>query len=328
MMCDPMDGGPLRFAATPSYRPPSAFWEGPYRQIWAAEWIKARRTPSMAWRRTSITLSDGTQTLALAADPAGAPRGIIAAFHGLGSTADGPNLRRFAAEGIRRGWRVLSVGLKGSGGGPCARLYTAADLDAFDATAASGEFRRTAGRRLFAGFSLSGGMLLRWLGLRGAAAAVDGALALCPTAHLPSASAALERPGHFLYDWRFALLYGRRLREVGAEGRRPHDRWRHRTVRRLDDDFAAPWAGATDADAYYDLASAHHASRGIAKPTLIVAAEDDPFVPPAPLVEHFGSLPAVDLRLSRHGAHVAFLVRRNGRLEPSFPELLLAPLDG
>lgn len=319
----------VRFRPTAPYEPPSPRWRRPHLQILAAEWIKARRTPPYPWRRSAVGLADGTETLCLIADPTAPPRGVIAVFHGLGGRADGPNLRRFATAAVARGYRVLSVEQRGAGGGgPAPRLYTAADLDVFDAAAEAPPFREVDGPRLFAGFSLAGGMLLRWLGVRGGGAPVDAALALCPTAHLPSSAAALDAPACRLYDLRFAALYGRRLRDLGVAPRRRHSYWRHRSVRRLDDDFAAPWAGAADADAYYDLASAHHHARGIARPTLVVASADDPFVPVAPLVAHFGGLRDVDLRVSPHGGHVAFLTRRDGRLEPSFPELLLAPLDG
>lgn len=320
---------PVRYRTTSAYEPPSDFWKGAHRQILCAEWIKASRTPAVPWKETRLALPDGEAVRRFVLEPDRPVRGAITVFHGLGGVADGANLRRFAQEAARRGYRAASVEMRGAGGkDEVRRLYTAADLDVFDAAAAVPDFAAAPGPRLFAGFSLGGGMMLRWLGIRGGDAHVDGALALCPTGHLPASAAALSRAPNFLYDLRFAALYGRRLRHLGLRAARaPHGRLRHATMRRLDEDFASFWAGQPDARSYYEEASAHrHASR-IARPTLLVAAADDPFVPPDSLVRYFGALPQVDLRLSPHGGHVAFLDRVEGRLTPAYPRLLLDPLD-
>jgi predicted alpha/beta-fold hydrolase len=261
-------------------------------------------------------------------DPPGEPRGAIAVFHGLGGTADGPNVRRFAAAAVARGFRVWAPEQLGAGGVERSpRLYTAADVEVFDRVARDPEFAVPGRPTLFAAFSLGAGMMLRWLGLRGADAPVDGALALSPIGHLPESARALRKTGNRLYDFRFAALYARRLAFATTAGRAPYDPRRHRTMRALDEDFASYWAGYPDAATYYEASSAHRTAERIARPLLIVSAEDDPFAPPESLRRYYGTSPFVSLRLSRHGSHVAFLGRRDGRLEPLFPELLLDPLD-
>jgi uncharacterized protein len=319
----------VRFVPTSGYEPPSPFWKGPHRQLLVAEWIKAFRTPALAWRKTTFSIPGVATSRAFVLDPTTPAKGTLAIFHGLGGVADGANLRRLAAEGAARGFRSISFEMPGAGADvPVERLYTAADVGIFDGAARFLEAEAAPRPFVFAALSLAGGMLLRWLGLLGAANPADAAIALCPTAHLPSSADALSRFDRRLYDLRFAFLYGRRVRRgLSSAGRRAHGWWRHRSMRRLDEDFASLWAGAPSAVAYYDAASAHHVARSIARPTLIVASKDDPFVPYAPLVEHFGSAPFVDLRLSDHGAHVAFLAREGGELKPSFPKLLLDPVS-
>lgn len=317
------------FRTTPPYEPPSRFWRGAHRQLLMAEWIKEKRTPALPWREEALSLGAGRGAVRMfRLEPTGPVRGVLVAFHGLGGTADGPNLRRFARTAAARGYAVVSVEMLGAGGpGPFPRLYTAADTDVFDAAAGIPGLRRPGLPLLFCGVSLGGGMLLRWLGLRGDEAPIDAVLTLSPIGHLPSSAEALGRFANRFYDRRFAALYAARLGDVASGSRAPFDARRHKTMRDLDEDFASFWAEQADARSYYEYASAHRTAERIRRPALIIASADDPFAPPEPLVRHYGGLANVDLRLSRFGSHVAFLARRAGALEPVFPELLLDPLE-
>ncbi|HYC76131.1 MAG TPA: hypothetical protein VEI02_00765, partial [Planctomycetota bacterium] len=89
-----------------------------------------------------------------------------------------------------------------------------------------------------------------------------------------------------------------------------------------------PAAGCSDVDAYYAMASAHHVADRIARPTLILAALDDPLAPAAPVREVYGAHARVDLRMTTHGSHLAFLERRNGTWRSGFAERLLDGLEG
>ncbi len=323
------DAPKVVFHPTKPYEPPSRFWRGAHRQLLMAEWIKNKRTPALPWRSEKLSLGEGQGFVRMfRLMPATPIKGVLVAFHGLGGTADGPNLRRFARTAAYRGYVVVSVEMLGAGGaGPIPRLYTAADTGVFDAAAAIPGLRLPGLPLLFCGVSLGGGMLLRWLGLRGDDAPIDGVLTLSPIGHLPSSAEALARFGNRFYDRRFASLYASRLGAVVGDSRAPFDARRHKTMRALDEDFASFWAEHPDAASYYEFASAHRTAGRIARPTLIIASADDPFAPPGPLTSHYGGLPNVDLRMSRFGSHVAFLDRRNGGLEPVFPELLLDPLE-
>jgi predicted alpha/beta-fold hydrolase len=249
--------------------------------------------------------------------------------HGLGGAADSPNTVRLARAACARGWRAVSVDLRGAGGAlPQARLYTAADVDEIDAACTHAAVAGARGPRIAVGISLGGGILARWLALRGEGAPCDAAVALAPTAHLPSCAEALSRLRHRFYDWTFAREVGRRIRAVApGSGRRAFAAMRHFTMRRLDGDLAALACGQPDAARYWEFASAHHHVAGLRRPLMIVASADDPFVPIGPLRTSFGASPRVDFRESRHGGHLAFLEWRAGRLDSALPDLLLDPLE-
>jgi uncharacterized protein len=80
------------------------------------------------------------------------------------------------------------------------------------------------------------------------------------------------------------------------------------TVREFDDAYTAPHFGFRDASDYYHRASALRVVDRIRVPTLILASEDDPFVPADPFSDPaVTGNPAITVRVSRHGGHCAFL---------------------
>jgi predicted alpha/beta-fold hydrolase len=81
-----------------------------------------------------------------------------------------------------------------------------------------------------------------------------------------------------------------------------------RTVRQFDAVYTAPHFGFASAEDYYHRASAMRVIDRIRVPALVVAAEDDPFVP-AEIFRDSGLTgnPHIELHLLRHGGHCGFL---------------------
>ena len=82
------------------------------------------------------------------------------------------------------------------------------------------------------------------------------------------------------------------------------------TVRQFDEAFTAPHHGFLDASDYYHRASALRVIDRIRTPTLILTAEDDPFVPPAPFAQPpVTDNPFITAVITSHVGHCAFLER-------------------
>ena len=82
------------------------------------------------------------------------------------------------------------------------------------------------------------------------------------------------------------------------------------TVRRFDDAYTAPHHGFRDAADYYHRASAIRVAGRIRVPTLIITAEDDPFVPDGPFrIPEVTANPYITLVITRHGGHCAYVAR-------------------
>src|SRR5262249_52914777 len=126
---------------------------------------------------------------------------------------------------------------------------------------------------------------------------------------------ALERRENILYQWNF-------VRELKARMRRKDRFWpglfdlTHlrsiRTVREFDNAYTAPHFGFEDADDYYYRASAMRIIERIRVPTLIITAEDDPFVPSRPFYDSkITGNRCIDAVVCAHGGHCGFIGERS-----------------
>jgi predicted alpha/beta-fold hydrolase len=166
-----------------------------------------------------------------------------------------------------------------------------------------------------AGFSMGGNMVLKLAGEWAAAAPPQArsVAAVCPPLDLARCADALHRPANRAYEWRFLFGLKARLRRKArllprlyqTDGLR-----RVASVREFDDLFTAPHFGFGTAVNYYSRASAGPLLGRVALPTLILTAQDDPFVP----FESFRhpALTAnanITLLAPRYGGHVGFVSR-------------------
>jgi predicted alpha/beta-fold hydrolase len=169
---------------------------------------------------------------------------------------------------------------------------------------------------VIAGYSLGGNLALKLAGDYGESAppSLRAVAAVSPILEISLCVHALERPGNAIYQWNF-------VRDLKRRMRRKERAWpglfnlsrlnRIRTVRAFDEAFTAPHFGFADAEDYYHRASAMRVVDRIRVPTLVIVAEDDPFVPTAPFRDPaVTGNPHISLCLCRHGGHCGFIGER------------------
>src|SRR5262249_21738053 len=127
---------------------------------------------------------------------------------------------------------------------------------------------------------------------------------------------ALERPDNFVYERHFVAGL---LARYAAKAALFPERYRSsgfgpiRTVREFDDLITAPQFGYRDAEEYYRLASAKAVVDRIRVPTLVLPAEDDPFVPVASIrATGVERNPRVRFLAPAHGGHCGFISKARG----------------
>jgi predicted alpha/beta-fold hydrolase len=243
--------------------------------------------------------------------PAASPRVVL--FHGL----EGNSASHYATALMRavrdRGWRGVVVHFRGCGGAPnrLARAYHSGDADEIAWVLARLRAQHPDSPLHAAGVSLGGNALLRWLGREGEAAAaiVDSAAAVSAPIDLPEAGARLCRGLNRLYGRYFLrTLIPKSLAKLDRyPGLYDFDRVRRAgDLREFDDLVTAPLHGFRDAEDYWRRAASKPGLAGIAVPTLILHASNDPFLPEQYLPTLAEVSPAVELEITRGGGHVGF----------------------
>ena len=164
-----------------------------------------------------------------------------------------------------------------------------------------------------AGYSLGGNLALKLAGELGDTPPPElrAVCAVSPTMDLARCVEALERRANYPYQWNFVRNLKNRMRRKAAAYPADYavDRLtRVWTVRQFDEVYTAPHHGFDGADDYYYRASAMRVLDRIRVPTLILTAENDPFVPPDPFrAKEIARHPHLTVVVTSDGGHCAFV---------------------
>ncbi len=302
-----------RIVAPRDFRP-APWLPGPHLPtIWASA---CRRVPRSALRFERLELPDG-DFLDLAWS--GARSGpLVLILHGLEGSHESSYARALLAALDTSGYRGVLMHFRGCSGEPnrLDRSYHSGDTG--DLAFVVDTLTRRTGAAPFAaiGFSLGGNVLLKWLGETGPDNPLATAAAVSVPFDLGACADRLDQGFSRLYQHRLLSSMRARFRAKFARRAPPisvGDIGALRNFRSYDDAVTAPLHGFRDAVDYYDRASSRPWLSRIATPTLIVHAEDDPFVP-RHAVPHASELSgAVTLELSARGGHVGFVAARGPR---------------
>jgi uncharacterized protein len=184
------------------------------------------------------------------------------------------------------------------------------------------------------GYSMGGNLVMKLAGELGRAAPgyLKAVVGVSPAMDLGVSADALHNISNRVYEWKFLLGLRRRFRRkaelfpaiYSTEGLE-----RIATLRQFDDRITARYSGFLGADDYYHRASSSRVASGIAVPTLVLHALDDPFIRMLPSTrDALVGNPHVRLVESAHGGHCAFLAPAAGYdgywAEKTLLEFLLA----
>lgn len=284
--------------------------------IWAAK--LARRAPAFSmipdWQRQRWCAPDGdfidVDTTWGAPDQ---PQVIL--FHGLEGSSASHYAVAWASCAQALDWTLRVVHFRGCSGenNLAPRAYHSGDSTELDwiLTRCAQE---AAGLPLYAvGYSLGGNALVSWLGdcvgLH-RESPVRVAAAIAAPLDLAAAGEAIARG---LNRWIYTPMFLHTMR------RKAKLKWeqfpglfdlsrvlRARTLREFDDAFTAPVHGYKGVDDYWARASGRHRLGSISTPTLLVNAENDPFVPIASIRAGAVHRSNIQYWQPRDGGHAGF----------------------
>jgi predicted alpha/beta-fold hydrolase len=248
-------------------------------------------------------------------DDAGDGAKLLVLFHGLEGCSQSHYAISLMEAATRHGWRGVVPHFRGCSGDAnrLIRSYHSGDSREIDwiLRRFKGESR---GRRIYViGVSLGGNMLLKWLGeeAEGAAAIVERAVAVSTPLDLTAAAGALDSGfNRFLYTSHFlSLLRPKALAKIAAHDLAIDARAIRAslTFRQFDDLFTAPLHGFKDAADYWSRSSSKPWLKHIRVPTLLINAQNDPFLPRPVLPGTAEVSDAVTLDFPKSGGHGGFV---------------------
>ncbi|MDT8368221.1 MAG: hydrolase [Longimicrobiales bacterium] len=311
-MLDPPPPDPIPAAALPPTFRPARMAANPHVQTLAGRFL--RPDPRTATRRERWDTPDGDFLDLDIAPPPHPDAPVCLILHGLEGNSDRRYVRCAVDALTRRGLGVVAMNFRSCSGEPNrrARSYHSGETGDLRFVVARLAARHPEAPLAALGFSLGGNVLLKYLAEEGYATPVSAAAVISVPFDLAAGAALLERT-------RMGRIYTRYfLRSLIAKvEEKVHlvsesvDLERIRaasSIREFDDAFTAPLHGFRDALHYYAESSSGPRLPEVRIPTLVVHAQDDPFLP-------FDAVPVRALRdnpilhpvLTRRGGHVGFL---------------------
>ena len=241
-------------------------------------------------------------------------RPLLVLFHGL----EGSSVSHYAITLMRAataiGWSGVVVNFRGCSGesNRLPRAYHSGDSDEIDWI-----LRRLRAlcptRPCYAvGVSLGGNALLKWLGERqaGAGDCLRAAAAISAPLDLTACGHHLARGFNRIYTQYFLRTLKRNATEKLRRYPGLFDERRMSAANSLyefDDVVTAPLHGFAGADDYWRKASSKPWLTGIRLPTLVLNAQNDPFLPAQALPLARQAAASVRLEFPRQGGHVGFV---------------------
>jgi hypothetical protein len=239
---------------------------------------------------------------------------FVVLFHGLEGSSDSHYARSLMALLKAKGWSGAVPHFRGCSGelNQAPRFYHSGDAEeigwVIKKLQANYRQHNPAGKFFACGVSLGGNALLRWLGeSQQQARIVDAACAISAPLDLAAGGAALSSGFNMIYTRNFLqTLKPKCLKKLDQF---PHlfDREKLLGARNLyefDNVVTAPLHGYRDTNDYWHRASAKHILEDISVATLVLNAQNDPFLPAQHLPRKASS--HVTLEYPKQGGHVGF----------------------
>jgi predicted alpha/beta-fold hydrolase len=299
---------------TDGFQPPS-WLVGGHRQTFLGYWLRRLLRWTLPTEDLVVEAGPGVRLLLRASWQAGPreERPTLLMVHGLGGSDASSYVVSLGRLAYARGWNVVRMNMRGTGSGAelCPLFYNAG-LD-MDLLAAVSALSTVVPRLAVAGFSLGANLTLLMLGRRRERlpASLLAAAAVSAPVDLSACADVLEAPGNGVYQRYFVQMLAESYRErhrlrpdLYAAGRERG----LRTVREFDDRITAPFGGYESAAHYYEQSSAGPWLTSIDRPTLVLAASDDPLIPGAS-VTRWPLSPKVRRELPATGGHMGFVCR-------------------
>jgi predicted alpha/beta-fold hydrolase len=281
--------------------------------LWS-QYFRRRRIPAMRLERLAMPDGDRVHLYHRDVDP---DRPRVFLLHGLEGSVRSHYVQGVVRGAESRGWNTTLMVFRGCGPefNTAPRMYHSGETSDLRFALEVLTERHPDQQIALVGVSLGGNVLLKYLGEYSAAVApeVVAAAAVSVPYDLEAGSRHLQKGFARVYDRHFlkSLRQKAMLKLAQHPGLFSRERaLAARTIEDFDDAVTGPVHGFSGSNDYYTKSSSIHFIERISVPTLLLSAEDDPFLP-AETLGRVRRVAAANRRLtvefSRHGGHVGFL---------------------
>jgi len=240
--------------------------------------------------------------------------GSVVIWHGMEGSTDSVYMWSTADKAFRSGFNVIRVNYRSCGNTEHLTPTIYHGGMSTDLAVVIDELIREGLKRIYPiGFSLGGNMVLKLAGEYGenAPAEVIATCVVSPSVDLGASSRLICKGSNWLYHRNFVRSMKARIRKKNLQYPELYDVTKLdqvKTILDFDELFTARAHGFADAEDYYSKASSVRVVDQIRIPTLIIHAEDDPFIPFQPLrAISFTQNPFLLMVKTERGGHVAFV---------------------
>lgn len=241
---------------------------------------------------------------------------IIIAFHGLEGSIESPYIKGLFHSIRDHHWIGVLMHFRGCSGEPnrTTRRYHSGETNDADFIIRLIKNRYPRSPLFAVGYSLGGNMILKYLGEQGNECLLDAAIAVSVPFKLDKCAEKLEKGfsrvylRHLTTQLIESTLVKMKLMDFSHQlSKTEKEIKKLKTFKEFDNFVTAPLHGFLNAEDYYKKCSSRQFLKKIQIPTLILQAEDDPFISNDAIPASEELSDQIEFELSKGGGHVGFI---------------------
>lgn len=237
---------------------------------------------------------------------------IVLILHGLGGSIKSNYVTGLMQTLDTHGFRSVTMHLRGCSGEPnnTSKSYHSGQSEDLQFVIESLKRNEPNTPIFVVGFSLGGNLLLKCLGEQGRASGIEAAVAVSVPYDLALTAERINQGFSKIYQWYLLQNLKNNVRQKRKQFILPIEVNRALQAKNFfefDNAYTAPLNGFKDVHDYYTRCSSKQFLRGIKTPTLLLHANDDPFIPPAAIPTEQELSRNVHMKISETGGHVGFV---------------------
>ncbi len=239
--------------------------------------------------------------------------------HGLEGSSNSRYIQGIAARAWSAGFNAIRMNMRNCGGTDALSPTLYHSGLSGDVAAVMLHFARAYDLKRVAlvGYSMGGNLVLKMAGEWAGGPPLTAVAAVCPAIDLAAGADALHEPLNRPYEWNFLrglrARYARKVELFPEIFVPPAEIGPVRSIREFDQKIVARYCGFRDADDYYYRAASARVIDRVTVPTLILTAQDDPFIRLFPDTRaKILANPHIVFVETRYGGHCAYLSRDRG----------------